>query len=293
MSDSSVGRRRFLELCGASTLAALAGCSSSAPQEGETAIAGTPQSTAERAELDGPYAELYRETIDSVVLVRAGNSQGTGFVYDDAHVVTNAHVVGRASEASIRFNEGDWSTGDVVGTDPHSDLAVVELNSLPDPATPLAFADDEPVIGQEVVAIGNPYNLNGSATTGVVSGVDRLIPSPTGYRIPDAIQTDAAVNPGNSGGPLMSLDGSVLAVINSGGGENIAFGISAALTQRVVPELVQSGDYDHAYVGASFTNATPRLPPPTTSANPAACSSSTWFPTAPLPASSSRPKSST
>jgi S1-C subfamily serine protease len=261
MSDSSVGRRRFLELCGASTLAALAGCSSSAPQDGNTAIDDAPQSTAEQAEsgLDSPYAKLYREVIDSVVLVRAGNSQGTGFVYDDSHVVTNAHVVGRASEASVRFSEGDWSTGPVAGTDPHSDLAVVELESLPDAATSLPFADSEPVVGQEVVAIGNPYNLNGSATTGVVSGTDRLIPSPTGYRIPDAIQTDAAVNPGNSGGPLMSLDGSVVAVINSGGGENIAFGISAALTQRVVPELVASGDYDHAHVGASFTNVTPQI----------------------------------
>lgn len=261
MADSSVGRRRFLELCGASTLTALAGCSSSAPQDGSTAIDDAPQSTAEQAEaeLDSPYAKLYREAIDSVVLVRAGNSQGTGFVYDDSHIVTNAHVVGRANEAAVRFNEGEWSTGPVAGTDPHSDLAVVEVDSLPDPATPLPFADSEPVIGQEVVAIGNPYNLNGSATTGVVSGIDRLIPSPTGYRIPDAIQTDAAVNPGNSGGPLMSLDGSVVAVINSGGGEDIAFGISAALTQLVVPELVRSGDYDHAYVGASFTNLTPQI----------------------------------
>ncbi|MCG1003847.1 MULTISPECIES: S1C family serine protease [Halobacterium] len=265
MSESSVDRRRFLELCGASTLAALAGCSSSAPGGETTAgVAGNsdaPQETISQteSELNSPYAEVYRETIDSVVLVRADGSQGTGFVYDETHVVTNAHVVGRADDAAIRFSEGDWSTGSVVGTDPHSDLAVVEVDSVPEPATPLPFADSEPVVGQEVVAIGNPYNLNGSATTGVVSGLDRLIPSPTGYRIPDAIQTDAAVNPGNSGGPLMSLDGSVLAVINSGGGENIAFGISAALTQRVVPELVRSGDYDHAYVGASFTNVTPQI----------------------------------
>ncbi|WP_081597653.1 S1C family serine protease [Natrinema pellirubrum] len=119
--------------------------------------------------------------------------------------------------------------------------------------------DDPPAVGREVVAIGNPFDLEGTLTTGIVSGVDRSIPAPTGYSIPDAIQTDAAVNPGNSGGPLLTLEGAVAAVINSGGGDNVGFGISAALTERVVPELVEDGAYDHSFLGASFTDVTPAV----------------------------------
>lgn len=180
-------------------------------------------------------------------------------MYDDSHIVTNAHVVSQTDTVQIRFSEGSWTTGDVTGTDLHSDLAVITVSETPPPASSLSFLQSPPVIGQEVVAIGNPYNLNGSLTTGVISGVDRAIPAPTGYRIPDAIQTDAAVNPGNSGGPLMSLDSRVVAVINSGGGENIAFGISAALTQQVVPVLIKTGDYDHASLGISYTDVTPAV----------------------------------
>jgi S1-C subfamily serine protease len=115
------------------------------------------------------------------------------------------------------------------------------------------------VIGQRVAAIGNPYGLSGTVTSGIVSGTDRLIPSPAGYRIPDAIQTDAAVNPGNSGGPLMALDGSVVGVVNSKRGDDIAFGISAALTRRVAPELIRNGEYEHAYMGVSLETVTPRV----------------------------------
>lgn len=180
-------------------------------------------------------------------------------MYDDTHVVTNAHVVGTASSTQVRFDEGTWSTGSVRGRDVHSDLAVIQVETVPEPATSLAFTENSPVIGQETVAIGNPYNLNGSLTTGVVSGTDRLIPAPGGYQIPDAIQTDAAVNPGNSGGPLMSLDGTVFGVVNSKRGDNIAFGISAALTQRVIPALIEDGEYEHAYLGVGLDNVTPTV----------------------------------
>jgi len=212
------------------------------------------------ADVDSPYAAVYQSGIDSVVLVRAGDGQGTGWLYDDSVVVTNQHVVGVSDAVDVRFNDGEWRTGSVLGTDPHSDLAAVEVPDPPSGAgAPLALQSGAPVVGQEVVAIGNPFALNGSVTTGVVSGTDRAIPAPTGYRIPDAVQTDAAVNPGNSGGPLMSLDGEVVAVVNSGGGDNIGFGISAALTERVVPSLVETGDYEHSYVGLSFTAVTPAV----------------------------------
>ncbi|MHC3381994.1 S1C family serine protease [Haloarcula sp. H-GB5] len=192
-------------------------------------------------------------------MVDTGQEQGTGFLYNKTHVVTNAHVAGNATEAQLQFHNGTWSDGIVQGTDSHSDLAVISVTDAPDSAQPLAFVQDLPVIGQEVVAIGNPYNLNGTVTSGIISGLDRLIPSPAGYRIPDAIQTDAAVNPGNSGGPLMSLDGNVIGVVNSKQGDNIAFGISAALTQRVVPELIESGSYEHAYMGVSLQKVTPTI----------------------------------
>jgi len=250
---------------GAGVLAAgvTAGCSG-APSSQETtstptdAPAATTTSSAESGD-ESVYTEVYRESIDSVVLVRADAGQGTGWVFDDSVVVTNEHVVGQSEGVDVRFNDGEWREGSVLGTDAHSDLAAIRVQDPPSAAAPLPLADADPVVGEEVVAIGNPFALDGSVTTGVVSGVDRAIPAPTGYRIPDAVQTDAAVNPGNSGGPLMSLDSEVVAVINSGGGDNIGFGISAALTERVVPSLVESGDYQHSYVGLSFTAVTPAV----------------------------------
>lgn len=261
MADSESTRRRFLKLGGAGLITALAGCNSAAtPSNTSTPTAEettTPQQDTEAA--GSIYTDVCEETIPSVVLVQTDSGQGTGFMYDDTRVVTNAHVVGTASTTQIRFDEGTWSTGSVRGRDVHSDLAVIQVENVPEPATPLSFTENPPVIGQEAVAIGNPYNLNGSLTTGVVSGTDRLIPAPSGYQIPDAIQTDAAVNPGNSGGPLMSLDGTVLGVVNSKRGDNIAFGISAALTQRVVPALLEDGEYEHAYLGVTLDNVTPTV----------------------------------
>jgi len=261
MPDSTPSRRRFLALGGTTLLAGLAGCNASAPGQEATQSSPSPETPTESPSsgAESPYTRVYREVVDSVVLVRTGGGQGTGFVFDDSHVVTNAHVVGGASTAEVRFASDEWSQGEVVGRDRHSDLAVVAVEETPSVAAPLPFIEGEPTIGQEVVAIGNPFNLDGSLTTGVVSGTDRSIPAPTGYRIPDAVQTDAAVNPGNSGGPLVSLDGRVVGVINSGGGDNIAFGISAALTRRVVPELIERGEYDHAYMGVSFTPVTPTV----------------------------------
>ncbi|WP_408958248.1 S1C family serine protease [Natrinema sp. 74] len=248
-------RRRLLTYSGGALLAGLAGCTAN-PSNPESE-SGAPNETASPATADSAYADVYQQTVDSVVMVRTAQGQGSGFVFDDSHVVTNAHVVGRSTAVDVRFTDGRWSSGTVAGTDPHSDLAAIDVNDVPSSATPLPFVDEQPSVGQKVVAIGNPFNLNGTVTTGIVSGTDRSIPAPTGYSIPDAIQTDAAANPGNSGGPLMTLEGRVAAVINSGGGDNIAFGISAALTERVVPRLIETGDYDHSFLGVSFTTVTP------------------------------------
>ncbi|MFB6251577.1 MAG: S1C family serine protease [Halobellus sp.] len=192
-------------------------------------------------------------------MVRTGRGQGTGFQYDQTHIITNAHVVGNARTAQLRYNDATWSTGTVRGTDVYSDLAVAASDGVPDDARPLSFVEESPEIGQRVAVIGNPYGLSGTVTSGIVSGTDRLIPSLAGYQIPDAIQTDAAVTPGNSGGPLMSLDGTVVGVVNSKRGDDIAFGISAALTRRVVPALIPTGQYEHAYMCVSLRNVTPRI----------------------------------
>ena len=263
MSGQEFSRRDVLGVGGLGLFAALAGCSAPSADAAAQSTESSPTSTSDAVSTatasQSPYTRVYRETIPSVVLVRTERGQGTGFQYDRTHVITNAHVVGDAQTVRLRYHDGTWSTGTVQGTDVHSDLAVVESDAVPDDARPLSFVADSPVIGQRVAAIGNPYGLSGTVTSGIVSGTDRLIPSPAGYRIPDAIQTDAAVNPGNSGGPRMALDGSVVGVVNSKRGDDIAFGISAALTRRVAPELIRNGEYEHAYMGVSLETVTPRV----------------------------------
>lgn len=263
-------RRRYLGALGATLAASIAGCSGVLGGEnttnGSSTTTETPSGNATNASRStpSPYTQVYRDTIGSVVLIsvtsRSGRGgQGSGFVFRGNHVVTNAHVVSDASDVQVRFSKGQWRSASVVGTDPSSDLAVVNVRNTPQYAEPLSLIESEPAIGTEAVAIGNPFGLEGSVTSGLVSGVNRLIPAPNGYRIPDAIQTGAPVNPGNSGGPLVDLDGRVIGVISSGGGENLAFAISAALVERVVPSLIGNGEYDHAYMGVGLQTVTPDL----------------------------------
>jgi S1-C subfamily serine protease len=270
MGDERISRRRFL--AGTVLAAGLAGCGSP-PASGsaeETAAGGDGRVTAMAESVNtsqqgtSVYTRVYRQTIDSVVQIQVFNDsgrqgQGSGFVYDDRHVVTNEHVVSDSTEVQVRFTDGDWRVAEVAGTDVYSDLAVLRVQDMPDDTTPLQLVDSEVTIGQEVVAIGNPFGLSGSVSAGIVSGVDRTLPAANNFTIPDAIQTDAAVNPGNSGGPLVTLDGEVAGVINSGSGDNIGFAISAALIQRVVPSLIRTGNYEHAYMGVRLTDVTPLI----------------------------------
>ena len=211
------------------------------------------------------YTELYRTAIESVVSIhdtaRSGRgSQGSGFVYDEAgHLVTNHHVVGDADRLEVRFSEGDWATGEVVGTDFYTDLAVVEVDSLPAYADPLAVAAENPEPGQPVAALGNPFGLHGTITTGIVSGIGRSMTTGSGFAIPDAVQTDAAINPGNSGGPLITPEGEVVGVNRAKTGENIGFALSPAIVSRVVPALIESGTYPHSYLQVRTIDVSPTV----------------------------------
>ncbi len=263
-------RRAFL-LGAAGTAAALAGCSSGfvgsttdqpdGPTDTPTEAPprGGPGSTAGRS----PYTAAYEATVSSVAVIRAYGAdgragQGSGFVYD-GHVVTNQHVVEGGETFEVGFAEQDWREGEVVGADVYSDLAVISVDSLPDYATPLSFIEREPPVGTEVIAVGAPFGLGQSVSAGIVSGVDRSLSAANNFVIPDAVQTDAAANPGNSGGPLVDLDANVVGVVNSGGGDNIAFAVSAALSKRVLPALVESGEYTHSFMGVGLRPVTPVL----------------------------------
>jgi S1-C subfamily serine protease len=210
-----------------------------------------------------PFADLYRRLVPSVAVVRGYDDdgpvgQGSAFVAFDGTVVTNQHVVEGATDLFVGFTGGESRAGELLGADVYADLAAVEVDR-PEGARPLPFVEREPPVGAQVAAVGAPFGLGESLSSGVISGVDRSLPSRSGFSIPDAVQTDAAANPGNSGGPLATLDGRVAGVVTRGGGENIAFGISAAYTQRVVPALVEDGEYDHPYMGVGLLDVTPPL----------------------------------
>ncbi|WP_207592580.1 trypsin-like peptidase domain-containing protein [Halomontanus rarus] len=253
-------RRRVLRTIG--TAAAFGGFgigSSAAVQDGQ-----------EDDDVDSRFTEVYRETIESVVLVTVsrpdvgggggGGGLGSGFVIDDQHVVTNNHVVQNAPEdgVELQFRNQEWRTASVVGTDVYSDLAVLRVENMPDVAA-LSFVESEPAIAQNVLVLGNPLGLDASISQGIVSGVDRVLPSPVGFAIPAAIQTDAAVNPGNSGGPLVDLDGDVLGIVFAGTNQTIGFAISARLANRVVPALIEDGEYEHPYMGVGVQPVGPEI----------------------------------
>ena len=246
-------RRQFLAAAGAG-LVSFAGCT--AP-DGDASVAGL------AAPDDQPYAELYEAVSPSVVRLRVYGSrgvlgEGSGWLFDDDVLVTNAHVVAGGESVRAQFANGDWVSTELLGSDPYSDLAALSV-SPPNDAEPLPMLDERPPVGTRVAAVGAPLGLEGSLTSGVVSGQNRTISSVRNFTISGAIQTDAAVNPGNSGGPLVTLGGDVAGVITQGGAENIGFAISAALTERVVPELIESGSYEHSYLGVRILPVTPLL----------------------------------
>jgi len=232
----------------------VAGCSQPFSEAGgDEPIGRTEAAELPPAQAQGTkYTEVYRETIDSVALLQVYGGQagqGSAFVFEDQYLVTNHHVVDGADTIDVQYADNDWTGAEVVATDAHTDLGVVEVDELPEYATPLSLTEERPVVGQEVMALGNPLGFDSSVSRGIVSGTNRTLSAPTGFTIPNAVQTTASVNPGNSGGPLVDMDANVVAVINSGGGDNVGFGISAAITRWIVPSLIENGEVDHTYVG--------------------------------------------
>ncbi|OGN89092.1 MAG: hypothetical protein A2Y88_08300 [Chloroflexi bacterium RBG_13_48_10] len=194
-------------------------------------------------------------------------AQGSGFVYDDqGHILTNAHVVHGTDGVEVTFSDGLIREATVVGEDLHSDLAVIKVE-LPQgiQSIPLGVMD-ELAVGQTVVAIGNPFGLEGTLTRGIISALGRTIPALTIFSIPQAIQTDAAINPGNSGGPLLNLSGEVIGVNaqieTTGTTESnlgVGFAIPVSIIQRVVPTLIETGHYEWPYLGVSGYTVNPPL----------------------------------
>ncbi|NHN48613.1 PDZ domain-containing protein [Halostella sp. JP-L12] len=209
------------------------------------------------------YTDLYRDTSPGVVQVMTDRGQGSGFVYEldngTAYVVTNQHVVAGgpertasgqpAEQVDVRFSDGATRTGNLTGTDVYTDLAVARVDDVPESAAALPVADEGPPIGERVAAIGSPFGLEGTMTHGIISGVNRSMPTGAGFSIPDTVQTDAPINPGNSGGPLVTCEGEVVGVNRAGGGDNVGFAISPELVERVVPALIEEGNYSHPYLG--------------------------------------------
>ncbi|SEK49204.1 serine protease, S1-C subfamily, contains C-terminal PDZ domain [Haloferax larsenii] len=226
------------------------------------------------------FEGLYRDVSPSVVSVYVGGRRrpggaGSAFVYDDRHLVTNEHVARLADgsdtgRVELRFADGSWRVGDVVGTDAYTDLAVVAVDDLPADVGSLPLATQNPAPGRQVAALGNPLGLDGSISAGIVSGSNRSLPTSNGFAIPDVVQTDAPINPGNSGGPLVgrtvggdSDDGDmsyeVVGVNRAKQGDNIGFAISPAIASRIVPDLVADGRYRHSYLRARTLDVTPTV----------------------------------
>jgi len=223
--------------------------------------------------------ELFEKSEEGVVkikVVRIG-SQGTvqgdiggvgsGFVYDNlGHIITNAHVVDGADKATVTFLDGSQYNAEIIGGDKFTDIAVIKVSEKPRLLHPLEIGDSSLLqVGEQVAAIGNPFGLSGSMTSGIVSQIGRLIAAQdSGFSIPDVIQTDAAINPGNSGGPLLNMRGQVIGIntaIQSISGEfvGIGFAVPSNTVSKIVPTLIEEGKYPHPWIGISGKDIDPDL----------------------------------
>src|SRR3989441_9199732 len=214
-------------------------------------------------------------TVDNSIIINGQPLQGqssrlgSGFVYDkEGRIITNNHVVEGSKTVDVTFIDGNTYTAKVVGTDPDNDIAVIQIidNYSDENLIPLTLGNSTDLqVGQPVIAIGNPFGLSDTVTTGIISAIGRLLPNENvGFSIPDVIQTDAAINPGNSGGPLLDTQGQVIGIttaIQSSTGEfsGIGFAIPSNTMKRIIPALIEDGFYKHSWLGISGSSIDPDL----------------------------------
>jgi len=211
--------------------------------------------------------EIYNQTRNSVVLIETDQgSAGSGWVYDtEGHIVTNNHVVEDAQALTVTFQSGTVLSAKVVGLDPYSDMAVIKVNAPNGVLHPLEIGiSSELLVGETAIAIGNPFGLANTMTVGVISATGRQMDATDGYVVVDVIQTDAAINPGNSGGPLLNLKGEVIgmntAIISSTNDfSGIGFAIPSDTITREITSLIETGEYEHPWLGISGYNMFPDL----------------------------------
>ena len=212
--------------------------------------------------------EKSEESVVQVNVLRGGSDggMGSGFVYsEEGYIITNQHVVKDAKKVTVTFLDGEAYIGDVIGTDPDLDIAVVKVSPSNTYLQPITIGDSSKLkVGEKIAAIGNPFGLSGSMTSGIVSQIGRLLPQESGYSIPDVIQTDAAINPGNSGGPLINMKGEVVGIntaIQSITGEfsGIGFAVPSNTVKKIVPVLIEDGEFKHPWMGISGTDVDPEL----------------------------------
>jgi S1-C subfamily serine protease len=233
-------------------------------------------STVQASTSDLTLPELFTRVEKSVVQITDSDQTspldsrlGSGFVYDDnGHIVTNHHVVNGGGRIDVTFLDGTVYRATLMGSDPYTDLAVLYVKDVPqEKLVPLPLADSTTVrVGEQVAAIGNPFGLSGSMTAGIISGVGRLIPNDLAgqFSIPDVIQTDAPVNPGNSGGPLLNMRGEVIGINSAiysttGQSAGVGFAIPSNTMTKVVPSLITNGSFQHPWLGVSGTDMTPGI----------------------------------
>jgi len=218
------------------------------------------------------FTELYQRVSPSVVYIAvttggfSGGGSGSGFVWDTkGHIVTNNHVVESASRIEVTFADGTTAKAELVGADADNDLAVIKVNVPASRLHPVELGDSDALrVGQRAIAIGNPFGFEQTMTTGIVSGLGRVVRQETGFSLPQLIQTDAAINPGNSGGPLLDSHGRVIGVTtliysNSGSNAGVGFAVPVNTVKRVVPSLIATGRYADAWLGIQGVSVTSLL----------------------------------